>query len=169
MRQDELATLYDYNCWANARILNAAAGLNDAQFCTPQLPDLESIRAILVHTYGAEWLWRNRCQGDSPASMPQAEEFADFGALHSAWQTEEETMRSFVTALDDARLASEVSYSNLRGKAMAAPLWQILTHVIIHGTQHRAEAALILTSLGRSPGDIDFIFFGREQQAKQNP
>ncbi len=44
--------------------------------------------------------------------------------------------------LDDAdmeRLADGVSY------------WRSLAHVVNHGTQHRSEAAALLTSAGSSP------------------
>jgi len=37
--------------------------------------------------------------------------------------------------------------------------WQMLAHVVNHGTQHRSEAAALLTTAGRSPGEIDMIFF----------
>jgi uncharacterized damage-inducible protein DinB len=37
------------------------------------------------------------------------------------------------------------------------PVWQMLVHVVNHGTQHRAEAAALLTAEGRSPGEFDLV------------
>jgi uncharacterized damage-inducible protein DinB len=38
-------------------------------------------------------------------------------------------------------------------------VWQMLAHVINHGTQHRSEAAALLTTAGRSPGELDMIVY----------
>ena len=38
-------------------------------------------------------------------------------------------------------------------------LWHCLYHVVNHGTQHRSEAAALLTDYGSSPGDLDFTLF----------
>ena len=42
------------------------------------------------------------------------------------------------------------------------PVWQMLVHVINHGTQHRSEAAVLLSAEGRSPGELDLIEFAEE-------
>ena len=39
----------------------------------------------------------------------------------------------------------------------------MLVHVANHGTQHRAEAAALLTVEGRSPGDLDLINYAEER------
>jgi uncharacterized damage-inducible protein DinB len=38
-------------------------------------------------------------------------------------------------------------------------VWQTIVHVVNHGTQHRSEAAAILTGYGQSPGELDFDTF----------
>jgi len=37
------------------------------------------------------------------------------------------------------------------------PMWQLLAHVVNHGTQHRSEVARYLTECGHSPGDLDLL------------
>jgi len=38
----------------------------------------------------------------------------------------------------------------------------MLAHVVNHGTQHRAEAAALLTAVDRSPGELDMIAYAEE-------
>jgi uncharacterized damage-inducible protein DinB len=62
-------------------------------------------------------------------------------------------MDTFLAGLTDEWLAS---------LGDGVPMWQMLAHLANHGTQHRSEAAVILTEAGRSPGDLDMIFFAEE-------
>ena len=53
--------------------------------------------------------------------------------------------------------------ADLRQEHEGMSMWQALLHVFNHGTQHRSEAAALLTDAGRSPGDLDLIDFAEEQ------
>ena len=55
-----------------------------------------------------------------------------------------------------------MAYRALDGTPYTQPLWSLLSHLANHGTQHRSEAAAMLTILGRSPGNLDMIVFYRE-------
>lgn len=64
MFADAIRTLYAYNAWANARVLEATARLSPAQ-----LVDADggggygSVWDTLVHLVGVEWLFLERCRG----------------------------------------------------------------------------------------------------------
>ncbi len=163
MNKNDIMTLYDYNYWANARILNATGRVTPEQFVAPANLSHGSLRGILVHAFGAEMIWRLRCQeGISVTAVPSENEFPTSGDLLTRWQAEERAMRSYLALLSDIDLNTEIQYRNTKGAPFANILWKILAHVVNHGTQSRAEAGIALTMFGQSPGDLDMILFFRE-------
>ncbi|HZM24101.1 MAG TPA: DinB family protein [Anaerolineales bacterium] len=164
MNKQDILTLYQYNQWTNAKILNAASKVTqEGYLATASFPH-GGLRGTLVHALFAEWIWRNRWQGVSPTIRLKPEEFPTFESLRSRWTEEENHLMSFVGSLTDERLESKFNYRTTDGTPHARILWQAMAHVVNHGTQHRTEAAAILTDLGHSPGDIDMIYFLIENQ-----
>ncbi len=162
MLKNHLTMLYDYNYWANARILEPMSKLSEAQFNQPMSPNHGSLRTTLIHTLAAEWIWRSRCQeGVSPVGLLNEADFPTLATIQAYWANEEAKMRDFVASLDDEALAKNVTYKTTEGGDSAQNLAQILTHVVIHGMQHRAEMAMQLTDFGHSPGNIDLIIYAR--------
>ena len=161
-----LRSLYDYNAWANARILAASARVSLAQLVESRGANFDSLRGTLVHTMGAQWLYLERWQGRSPRSMPQAADFGDLAAIAARWAEIETDTRTFVAGLGEAELARVIEYTNFQGERWAYPLWQQMMHQVNHATQHRSEAAIILTELGYSPGLLDLLYFVDVQSAR---
>jgi len=162
-----LRTLYDYNAWANARILEASARLSREQLVSGvRGANFESVRSTLVHTMAAQWLYLERWQGRSPRSMPQAADFADLAAIHTRWTEIERATHAFVADLGDGDVARVVEYTNFQGERWAYPLWQQMMHQVNHATQHRSEAAVVLTELGCSPGGLDLLYFVDVERAR---
>ena len=155
-------SLFDYNYWVNQLILEAASRLSPEQFVAPSGASHGGLRSTLVHTLGAEWVWRMRCQGSSPHGLLSEDDFPDLETLVQRWREEEEAMRFYLDGLTDDDLESTITYSRAEGKTYETPLWQILVHVINHGTQSRSEAAVLLTQFGHSPGDLDYMIFLRD-------
>lgn len=165
MQVNDIRLLFDYNDWANKRILDTAAALSDADFLAPRNLVWGSVRNTLVHAFGAAWLWRQRCQGTSPTALPSAEDFPTLAVLQAGWEEEAAAMRAYLSGLNDEQLNGAIRYRTTQGKEYSGVLWQILAHVVNHGTQHRAEVAEILTALGHSPGDVDLIVYLRRRAA----
>jgi len=105
-----------------------------------------------------------RCSaGISPDALLDEASFPTFATLQARFELETAQLRRFVAGLDDAALDRRVRYTNTRGMPFETPLWQVLLHVVNHGTQFRSEAGVVLTTFGASPGDLDLIGFLREK------
>lgn len=165
MKKSEILTLYQYNAWANARILNAAANMTPEQFLAPATFSYGGLRGTLVHTLFAEWIWRQRWEGHSPTKGFTSDDFPTLNSLRSRWDTEEKALMAFVESMSESDLDSTIRYSRMGGEPRENTLWHLMVHLVNHGTQHRSEAAAMLTDFGHSPGDIDLIVFLRELQA----
>jgi hypothetical protein len=68
------------------------------------------------------------------------EEFPDVPTLAAAWRADERPMRGWPATPDRPSLAADA----FTGR----PPWLHLVSVVNHGTQHRGEAAMILTDRG---------------------
>ena len=163
MNQEDVQTLFAYNAWANERIMQAAARVSAEQFATPAHLSHGSLRTTLVHMLGAENVWRQRTQlGLSPTTLLKEPDFPTFEVLRQYVIDEDQKWIDYAAEVTDAELQHVVHYKNTRGEPFSTPLWQIMAHVVNHGTQTRSEAAIALTEYNCSPGDIDLIKFLRE-------
>ncbi len=163
MKSDEVRTLVDYNYWANDRILTASAKVSADQFLAPGAFPYGGLRGTLMHVLEAERIWRIRCQHETNLPDLSESDFPTLDPLLELWRKEETAMRAYLASLSDSDLATSIEYSIGDGKSRSRILWHIMIHVMNHGTQHRSEAAAILTAFNQSPGDIDFTVYLLEE------
>lgn len=167
MRLEEITTIYDYNYWATKRLLAAASKLSQDQFIASGAYPYGGLRGTLVHILDAEFGWRMQIQHRPKAWIAEELEERDFptlASLEKRWAEEEAAMRAYLAGLKDEDLTGIVSYTIPEGILRERVLWHCLYHVVNHGTQHRSEAAAILTGFGQSPGDVDFTLFMNEKK-----
>ena len=157
MQIQHIRTLYDYSYWATARILDAAPGVTAEQFvATAQIPfPFDNLRGTLVHILDTEQNARVRFQGDVRPESLRDEDFATPAAVAALWNEEEQRMRDFLSRLTDEDLARPFDL----GPRGSLPVWELLVHFANHSTQHRSEAAILLTHYGHSPGDLDYFLY----------
>lgn len=163
MNKCDLDLLFDYNEWANGRVLAACRGLTTQQMHAPAQCSFNSLMGTLAHVYGAERFWRQRLQeGISPRKLPTGADFPTLAALELDWGKEEKAMRAFLNKLSEEDLGRWVEYQTTSGRPQGSTLWKALVHVTIHGAQFRAEAGAVMAGMNSSPGDLDFIYYLRE-------
>jgi uncharacterized damage-inducible protein DinB len=164
MDKNYFALLYDYNYWANARVLAAAGRITPAEYIAPAGLSHGSLRATFVHTLNAEIIWRKRTQeGISPNSQLSEADYPTLEFLVDHWRSEEQAMRGYIDSLSNDDLDTVIRYQSTQGIPFENTLWKILAHVVNHGTQSRAEAGIALLAFGQSPGDLDMILYFRQQ------
>ncbi len=149
---DEFITLFRYNHWASARVLE-----------TMQSADGEPTRAVELfsHLLRAQDVWYGRVEGTDHADL----DLWATDALPACADRLNDSARRWQMVFDErtgSDLDQPVSYTNSKGIAFETPLRDILTHVVNHGTHHRAQIALVLREAGVAPPATDYIFYVRE-------
>ena len=160
-----LRLLYEFNSWADRRTLESCAALTLEQFTQDMKSSFRSVRDTLVHILGAEWLWLERWHGRMPAALPWAPNYPDHAAVAARWTEIERDMRQFVAVLSQSDLDREQQVRTTAGGLYTQPLWQMMQHVVNHGSYHRGQVATMLRQLGAKPVAEDLILFYRERNA----
>ncbi len=163
MTPQEMGVLYDYNAWANHRSMDAASKLTTEQFVKPMGSSFGSVRDTLAHIYGAEWIWLERFQGRSPASLPDGTQFKDIASLRERWDEHEVRLLGFVRGLTQTDLDRVMEYKTLKFGVYSNPLWESMQHLVNHGSYHRGQVTTLLRQLGAQPIATDLMHFYRER------
>ena len=172
MKIDEIKLLYHYNDWADQRILAACARVSPEQYAAPISYGHGSLRATIVHILDNIWQQRITLQGyyQKPlvdetaydATELHEDTLPTLAALQERWTIEQQAMRAYLNTLTEETLNGTIRYV-IPGAIRERVVWHILIDLILHASQHRSEAAAVLTGYGQSPGDFDFTIFLNER------
>jgi len=158
MQADDIRFLFAYDRWATSRVLAALDGLDPAVWSRTDVVGERGLGAILVHQLGAAQRWRMQFEAQGGAELRDIEDepLPTVDGLRELWAAEWAAVDAWLPTVSDGFVAYVHE---------GVPVWQMLVHVVNHGTQHRAEAAALLTAEGRSPGELDLVDYAEEQAA----
>jgi uncharacterized damage-inducible protein DinB len=155
MTLDTLKQHIAYTTWATDRLLRAAAQIPTEHLIHDFQTSDRSILGTLAHTFGADRIWLRRVTGDpTPAFL--TEEDRQLATLQREWPV---VLQGWTAALDDP--ARVVHYHDMKGNPHSNPLYEIVLHLVNHGTHHRGQVSGFLRTLGHIPPQLDLIYFYR--------
>ena len=148
-----LKTQLDYSYWASDRLLDAARPLAEEELARDLGNSFGGVLGTLVHIFEADRLWLSRVAGSPRFTLADAEERWTIDSLQSAWVDVHLGWIDWAGSVDEVE--EPLYYVNLAGKAYQLPLWQVVFHVVNHGTYHRGQITTMLRQLGFSPVSTD--------------
>ena len=164
MNVEDFVLLYEFNSWADRRTVESCVALTDAQFVQDLGSSFPSVCDTLAHTMLVEWVWLERWHNRAPDKYPDAKrEFPNLVSIRARWAEIERDLLDYVASLKPLDLERVVHHKTMAGVPQAQPLWQMLQHLVNHGTYHRGQVATMLRQLKAKPSSTDLIAFHREK------
>jgi len=148
---------YDYHFGENRKIWDTYINsLSLEQFTQNMGYSHGSIRDEIVHIMTVDDTWFRGLQGVEIPEWPDPANFHDLKLIRTHWDKVEQNMREYLANLQDETLDKK-PFTDGEDKDLL--VWQVLLHVVNHGTDHRAQLLRSLHDLGVKTGPQDYIFY----------
>jgi len=151
-----LRTMVEYHHALYDQVWDSIMQLTDEQFVAPLAYSRGSIRDQMVYMANTDARWLRGLQEDPTARSlhfdPDA--YATRERALALWEEVAAELAEHVAALDEEAVAHVLV-------GIDAPAWQVVLHVVNHGTDHRAQILRALYDLGAPTFDQDLILYLR--------
>lgn len=157
---DTLTTLFHHNLWANQRILEICAKLNNEQLDATISGAFGTIRDTLQHIVTAERSYFARISTGQPYRQPEGAPPLTLAEMLESARLSGQGLIEWAPKVQPG----DTVQVNWDGTPMAVPCTVILTQAINHATEHRAQIMAILTQLGVQPPELDSWTYWESQK-----
>lgn len=160
MTADDVRELFDYNVWAHQQVWNCVMQADEAIWTRSSGYSLDTLQAQYVHVLSVDQRWFGRIrQVELPARL-EAAAFPTRASLWMAWEATQAAHRAYLATATDDDMTRVLEFDMPhRGGWKRHPAWQILAHVVNHGTDHRAQILATLHMLGAPTTEQDLMFY----------
>ncbi len=166
MNKDDIRLLYEYDGWANNRVLQVVSALSDEQFTRDLGGSFCSVRDTLVHIIGGDWGWLAYWKEPTPdaafvadlrkrrEALFHPEAFPNAAAVQRKWAEVEREQAEFVYGVTNESLGRMLPLRKTQ-----VSLAHLMQHLANHFTYHRGQVAVMMRQLGAEPLPTDFHVF----------
>ncbi len=166
MMRDHLRRMARYNRWANDRLYDACASLDDTAYHQERSAFFGSIHGTLNHILVADRIWLARILGEpAPGLKLDDRPFSDLSSLRCARTDEDRRMIDLTESYDEEALEAIVRYRMIvLPDEVETPLHLCWLHLFNHQTHHRGQIHGLLSQADVPPPPLDLVFYLREQE-----
>jgi uncharacterized damage-inducible protein DinB len=149
--------------WADEIVLGALSEVPADKISADVGSSFKSMLGTLNHVYLAELVWLKRVQGETNARLADLAIPADMNALAQAWPEVHRKWLERAGSFSEEEWNKLCAYRTSTGAEFSLPYWQIVLHLVNHGSYHRGQVATMLRQSGVTPPGTDLAMFYRTQ------
>ncbi len=163
MNADDFRKYYDYHFAENRKLWDKyILPLTQEHFTQKTDYSHGSVRNQVVHIISTDETWFTELRDFTFFDPLDPDRFGDRQTLRAYWDKVEQDMRNYLAKLSDDMLKTKPFPE---GEDKDLILWQVLLHVVNHGTDHRAQILRQINDMGFRTGSQDYIFYVYESNA----
>ncbi len=164
MTAEEARTHIRYSGWASRKVMDAALALPPEDQIKPMGVSHENIAKTLAHIYFGDAIWYSRIANPS-YPVPNHDALPSLDFVVQEWPRLQAKWEAWADAANDADITRQIPFKSRFVGNAGLPAWQIVMHVVNHGTLHRGQIVGMLRQLGVTPPSTDILFYYYEKAA----
>ena len=152
MELELIKTFIEYHLDMTRRVWDSIQQITDEQFLADDAYSRGSIRNLMVHLASTDRRWLAGLKNREDVGHLKFEDYTTRAQAREAFESVAKDLADYSSTLTEVDL-------NSPNDKVAEPRWQVILHIINHGTDHRATVLQKLTELGAPTFDQDFIMW----------
>jgi uncharacterized damage-inducible protein DinB len=149
---DIFRTYVEYHLATTRRVWSSIDQISDEQFLADDVYSRGSIRNLMVHLASTDRRWLTGLKNLPDVGHLKFEDYPTRASAREVFENIAKDLMEYVNQLSEEALFQESTGS-------PGPRWQILLHMINHGTDHRSTVLQKLTEYGAPTFDQDLVFW----------
>jgi uncharacterized damage-inducible protein DinB len=152
MELELIKTFIEYHLDMTRRVWDSIDSITDEQFIADDAYSRGSIRNLMVHLASTDRRWLAGLKNLEDVGHLKFEEYQTQAAAREAFENVAKDLSDYASTLTEADL-------NTPNDKIQEARWQVILHIINHGTDHRSTVLQRLHEFGAPTFDQDFIMW----------
>ena len=167
-----LELLWRYMAHADEQEIAAVATVPDEAYFRDQGISFGSIHKLLVHSYDAQRVWRERLEGNASPTFSDSSQITRDG-LPDLWRQSHQRLLDFASQQTADSLKHVHRFRTRKGDPYEMSRGAVMLHVCDHATYHRGQLNTMIKLAGGTPSPVMLYTwalqqgFGRQGWAEQ--